>query len=111
MEADDWLQLQGDAGRSGNAPGLSLADSMGLIRAIPLGDVISTSPVIGLSKVYENPLATTAQQIQLLPEKFKRKSDMIREIPAQNSLRFRRRTVTFELKQRWGALSALADHL
>ena len=82
MEADAWLQLQGDAGRSGNAPGLSLADSMGLIRAIPLGDAIFTSPVIGLSKVYENPLVTTAQQIQLLPEKFNSKSDMIREIPA-----------------------------
>ena len=29
----------------------------------------------------------------------------------QRVLRFRRRTLTFELKQRWGALSALADYL
>ena len=50
--ADDWLQLQGNAGRSGNAPGMSLADSIGLVRAIPLGDAIFTSPVIGLGKVF-----------------------------------------------------------
>jgi len=43
-------------------------------------------------KVYENPLATTVQQIQLLPEKFNSKSDMIREIPAQNSF-----TLDFDL--------------
>ena len=50
--ADDWLQLQGNAGRSGNAPGISLADSIGLVQAIPLGDAIFTSPVIGLGKVF-----------------------------------------------------------
>ena len=50
--ADDWLQLQGNAGRSGNAPGLSLADSIGLINAIPLSDAIFTSPVVGLGKVF-----------------------------------------------------------
>ena len=47
-----WPQLQGNAERSGNAPHLSLSNSIGLVKAIPLTDAIFTSPVIGDGKIF-----------------------------------------------------------
>ncbi len=52
IASDQWLQLQGSATRSGNAPQVSLNDSPGLIAAIPLTDGIYASPVISDGKVY-----------------------------------------------------------
>ena len=47
-----WPQLQGNAERSGNAPHLSLSNSIGLVKAIPLTDAVFTSPVIGDGKIF-----------------------------------------------------------
>ena len=44
--AQDWPQLQGNAARSGNAPQVSLPDSLGLLAAVPMTDGIYASPVI-----------------------------------------------------------------
>ena len=44
--ADDWLQLQGDALRSGNAPQATLKPSLGLVGALPLTDGVYAAPVI-----------------------------------------------------------------
>ena len=48
----DWLQLQGDALRSGNAPEASLQTPLGLVAAIPLTDAIFTSPVVSDGQVF-----------------------------------------------------------
>ncbi len=49
---EDWPQLQGNAARSGNAPGVSLPDSLKLVAAVPLTDGIYASPVVSDGKVY-----------------------------------------------------------
>ncbi len=49
--AEGWPQFQGDALRSGNAPGVSLQTPLGLIAAIPLTDAIFTSPAVSDGKV------------------------------------------------------------
>ena len=48
----DWLQFQGDARRSGNAPGEVLSDSLSLAAAIPLTDAIQAGPVVAGGMVY-----------------------------------------------------------
>jgi len=48
----NWLQLQGNATRSGNAADVSLTDSLGLIAAVPLTDGIYASPVVKGGVVY-----------------------------------------------------------
>lgn len=42
----DWLQLQGDALRSGNVPEISLPSPLGLVAALPLTDAVFTSPIV-----------------------------------------------------------------
>ena len=44
--AEQWTQFQGDALRSGNAPEVSLQNSMGLVAAVPLTDGIFAAPVV-----------------------------------------------------------------
>ena len=48
----DWLQLQGNAQRSGNVPGEVLNRSLGLMAAIPLTDGVQASPVVAQGVVY-----------------------------------------------------------
>lgn len=48
----EWSQLQGDALRSGNAPGLAAPTDPGLLAAIPLTDAIFASPVVSDGAVY-----------------------------------------------------------
>ena len=48
--AEEWPQLQGDALRSGNAAKLDLANSIGLVAAIPLTDGIVAAPVVSGGK-------------------------------------------------------------
>ncbi len=48
----NWLQLQGNPVRSGNAPEEVLPESLGLIAAIPLTDGIYASPVVKNGVVY-----------------------------------------------------------
>lgn len=48
----NWLQLQGNAARSGNAAGEVLPESLGLIAAVPLSDGIYASPVVKDGVVY-----------------------------------------------------------
>ena len=48
----EWAQLQGNAGRSGNAPNEVLDKSMGLLAAIPLTDGIYASPVASNGTVF-----------------------------------------------------------
>ena len=50
--ADLWPQLQGNAKRSGNAPHISLSDSIGLLAAIPLSDGVYASPIIGEQQIF-----------------------------------------------------------
>ena len=52
VAAGDWPQLQGDALRSGDASGVQLADSLGLIAAVPLTDGIYAAPVVAGGHVY-----------------------------------------------------------
>ncbi len=49
---ENWSQLQGNAARSGNAPDVSLKDSLGLIASVPLTDGIYASPVVKDGIVY-----------------------------------------------------------
>ncbi len=49
---EGWLQFQGDALRSGNAPEVSVRGPLGLVGAIPLTDGIYTSPVVADKKVF-----------------------------------------------------------
>jgi outer membrane protein assembly factor BamB len=49
---DDWLQLQGNALRSGNRPDATLPQNLGLIGAVPLTDAILASPVVADGVVY-----------------------------------------------------------
>ena len=48
----DWLQLQGGALRSGNAPTAALQAPLGLVGAIPLTDAIFTSPIVSDGKIF-----------------------------------------------------------
>ena len=50
--AEDWTQFQGDARRSGNAPGQSLQTPVGLVAAVPLTDGIFTAPVVSQGRVF-----------------------------------------------------------
>ena len=45
-------------------------------------------------KVYEDPLATTVPQTQLLPAKFNTESVLVRDVPAENPF-----TLDFELRE------------
>jgi outer membrane protein assembly factor BamB len=49
---EEWPQLQGDALRSGNAATLDLANSIGLVAAIPLTDGIVAAPVVSGGRVF-----------------------------------------------------------
>ena len=49
---DDWLQLKGDARRSGDVPSRALALPLGLAGAVPLGDGIYASPAVADGVVY-----------------------------------------------------------
>ena len=49
---DEWLQFQGNATRSGNAPHATLPKSLGLVGTVPLSDGIYTSPVVSEGKVF-----------------------------------------------------------
>ncbi|MDP7011498.1 MAG: PQQ-binding-like beta-propeller repeat protein, partial [Verrucomicrobiota bacterium] len=48
----DWTQFQGDARRSGNAPGEVLKASLGLKAAVPLTDGIYAAPVVSDGVAY-----------------------------------------------------------
>jgi len=48
----DWPQLQGDAGRSGNAPHAALQMPLGLAGAVALTDGIYAAPVVAGGKVF-----------------------------------------------------------
>ena len=48
----DWPQLQGDAGRSGNAPGEVLKAPLGLLAAVSLTDGVQAAPVVADGVVY-----------------------------------------------------------
>lgn len=50
--AQTWPQLQGDAPRSGNAPDRRLADSLGLLAAIPMTDAIYAAPVLSETQLF-----------------------------------------------------------
>ncbi len=52
LQAQDWIQFQNDAQRSGNAVHLDLPSSIGLIGVVPLSDGIYTSPVVAGNTVY-----------------------------------------------------------
>jgi outer membrane protein assembly factor BamB len=47
-----WIQLKGDARRSGNAPEEDVSDSLGLLAAVPMTDAILSSPVVADGRVY-----------------------------------------------------------
>lgn len=49
---ENWLQLQGSARRSGNAPEVSLPSRLGLLGAVPMTDGIFASPVIADGQVF-----------------------------------------------------------
>src|SRR6185295_1439704 len=48
----DWTQPKFDARRSGNVPDRDVAESLGLLAAIPMTDAILTSPVVAGGKIY-----------------------------------------------------------
>ena len=48
----DWPQLQGDDGRSGNAPGEVLKAPLGLLAAVALTDGVQAAPVVADGVVY-----------------------------------------------------------
>ena len=48
----DWLQLQGNAQRSGNVPEEILKESLGLMAAIPLSDGVQAAPVVANGVAY-----------------------------------------------------------
>ena len=52
LDAAEWLQLQGDAGRSGNVPTEILTETMGLQAAVPLTDGVYASPVASGDTVF-----------------------------------------------------------
>src|SRR5262245_59129443 len=50
--SDDWPQLQGDALRSGNAPGAAVKTPLGLAGAVALTDGIYAAPVVADGKEF-----------------------------------------------------------
>src|SRR5262245_3322871 len=50
--AVDWPQLQGDALRSGNAPGAAIQTPLGLAGAVAMSDGIYAAPVVAGGKVF-----------------------------------------------------------
>ena len=50
--AEDWLQFQFDARRSGDAAQRSVSTPLGLVAAVPLGDAIFTAPAVADGRVY-----------------------------------------------------------
>ncbi len=50
--ADSWPQLQGNALRTGNAPGETLRTPLGLVAAVPTTDALFAAPVVGGGKVF-----------------------------------------------------------
>ncbi|MGB0580269.1 MAG: PQQ-binding-like beta-propeller repeat protein, partial [Limisphaerales bacterium] len=47
-----WTQLQGDAGRSGNAPDVVLPKKLGLVASVPLTDAVFAAPVTDGKSVF-----------------------------------------------------------
>lgn len=58
--AEDWLQFQFDARRSGDAVQRSIDGPLGLVAAVPLSDAIFTSPAVADGRVYAVDGAGTA---------------------------------------------------
>ena len=58
--AEDWLQFQFDARRSGDAADRSVRTPLGLVAAVPLGDAIFTTPAVADGRVYAVDGAGTA---------------------------------------------------
>lgn len=58
--AEDWLQLKGDARRSGDVPQRRLPMPLGLIGAVPLTDAVLTSPVVADGRIYAVDASGTA---------------------------------------------------
>ncbi len=52
LTAGDWPQYQGNAHRSGNAPGETLATTLGLKAAIPLTDAVLAAPVLSRGRLF-----------------------------------------------------------
>ena len=52
LSASDWPQLQGNSLRSGNVPGESLPDQLGLKAAMALTDAILASPVVSAGTIF-----------------------------------------------------------
>ena len=50
--AEDWLQFQFDARRSGDAAQRSVSTPLGLVAAVPLSDAIFTAPAVADGRVY-----------------------------------------------------------
>ena len=50
--AEEWLQFQFDARRSGDAAQRSVSTPLGLVAAVPLGDAIFTAPAVADGRVY-----------------------------------------------------------
>lgn len=51
-DGQDWSQAQFDARRSGHAPGRRVETPLGLLAAIPLGDAVTTCPVVAGGLAY-----------------------------------------------------------
>jgi len=58
--AEDWLQFQFDARRSGDAADRRVSTPLGLVAAIPLSDAILTAPAVADGRVYAVDGAGTA---------------------------------------------------
>ncbi len=52
LSSAQWAQLQGDAGRSGDAPEEDLKASLGLLAALPLTDGVQATPVVADGMVF-----------------------------------------------------------
>jgi outer membrane protein assembly factor BamB len=52
LKAENWLQFQGDALRSGNAVQSDLPSSLGLVGYVPLSDAVYASPVVCDNTIY-----------------------------------------------------------
>ena len=50
--AEDWLQFQFDARRSGDAAERSVSTPLGLVAAVPLGDAVFTAPAVAEGRVF-----------------------------------------------------------
>ncbi len=52
VRADDWLQYQGDALRSGNAVHIRLPEKIGLMGYVPMSDALFAAPVMADGAIY-----------------------------------------------------------